>query len=292
MASFTLSTLPMFILMAHFLTPGRFTRDMFGASYRRMGHLRGGIAYAAIAGGVMLSAISGSSTAAAGTLSSAAYPEMDRYGHAKSFSTATLAVVVGTLTIMIPPSLGLILYGVFTETSLGALLMAGILPGVVTALGYVLAINLIVRRNPAVAPRSGTRAPLPRATRNSAMILAIIFCASVFGIFLTMTGVAQNLLRAIQTADIHPYLVLALVIPLLLIPGFFLDQLAVLVLTMPMTFPLLTGFGFDPVWFGVVFVKTSEIGLVSPPMGLNCFAVSSTTGCRCAGCSVASGPSC
>lgn len=336
--SFTLSTLPMFILMAEFLTAGRFTRDMFAASHRWMGHLRGGIAYAAIAGGVMLAAISGSSTAAAGTLSSAAYPEMKRYGYAESFSTATLAVV-GTLAIMIPPSLGLILYGVFTETSVGALLMAGILPGALTALGYVVAINLIVRRNPDAAPRAATPAPmrerlaslktvwpiillmagmltaiysgmitpsevgavgalvalalavgmgrmgwrdffgaLHRATRNSAMILAIIFCASVFGIFLTMTGVTQNLLRYIQMADIPPYAVLGLVILLLLILGFFLDQLAVLVLTLPLTFPLLTGLGFHPVWLGVVFVKTSEIGLVSPPMGLNCFVVSSTTG--------------
>lgn len=336
--SFTLSTLPMFILMAEFLTAGRFTRDMFDASHRWMGHLRGGIAYAAIAGGVMLAAISGSSTAAAGTLSSAAYPEMKRYGYAESFSTATLAVV-GTLAIMIPPSLGLILYGVFTETSVGALLMAGILPGALTALGYVVAINLIVRRNPDAAPRAGAAAPmrerlaslktvwpillllagmltaiysgmitpsevgavgalvalalavgmgrmgwrgffeaLHRATRNSAMILTIIFCASVFGIFLTMTGVTQNLLRYIQMADIPPYAVLGLVILLLLILGFFLDQLAVLVLTLPLTFPLLTGLGFHPVWLGVVFVKTSEIGLVSPPMGLNCFVVSSTTG--------------
>jgi len=337
-ASFTLSTLPMFILMAEFLTAGRFTRDMFEASHRWMGHLRGGIAYAAIAGGVMLAAISGSSTAAAGTLSSAAYPEMKRYGYAESFSTATLAVV-GTLAIMIPPSLGLILYGVFTETSVGALLMAGILPGALTALGYVLAINLIVRRNPDAAPRAREPAPmrerlaslktvwpilllmagmltaiysgmitpsevgavgalvalglavgmgrmgwrgffgaLHRATRNSAMILAIIFCASVFGIFLTMTGVTQNMLRYIQMSDIPPYAVLGLVILLLLVLGFFLDQLAVLVLTLPLTFPLLTGLGFNPVWLGVVFVKTSEIGLVSPPMGLNCFVVSSTTG--------------
>lgn len=336
-ASYTLSTLPMFVLMAEFLTAGRFTRDLFDASHRWLGHVRGGITYAAVAGGVMLSAISGSSTAAAATLSAAAYPEMRRYGYGESFSTGALAVI-GTLAIMIPPSLGLVLYGVFTETSVGALLMAGLLPGALTAFGYVVTINIMVRRNPQIAPAAGEPLPireriaglkvvwpilllmlamltaiysgvvtpteigavgalaalvlavamrrmswrefleaLAAATRNSAMILAIIACAAVFGIFLTMTGVTQNLLMAIQQADIPPYAVLFLVLVLLLVLGFFLDQLAILVLTLPLTFPLLTGLGFDAVWLGVIFVKTSEIGLITPPMGLNAFVVASTT---------------
>jgi tripartite ATP-independent transporter DctM subunit len=336
-ASYTLSTLPMFVLMAEFLTAGRFTRDLFDASHRWLGHVRGGITYAAVAGGVMLSAISGSSTAAAATLSAAAYPEMRRYGYSDSFSTGALAVI-GTLAIMIPPSLGLVLYGVFTETSVGALLMAGLLPGALTAFGYVVTINIMVRRNPQIAPAAGEPLPireriaglkvvwpvlllmlamltaiysgvvtpteigavgalaalvlavamrrmgwrefmeaLAAATRNSAMILAIIACAAVFGIFLTMTGVTQNLLMAIQRADIPPYAVLFLVLVLLLVLGFFLDQLAILVLTLPLTFPLLTDLGFDAVWLGVIFVKTSEIGLITPPMGLNAFVVSSTT---------------
>ena len=336
-ASYTLSTLPMFVLMAEFLTVGRFTRDLFAASHRWLGHVRGGITYAAVAGGVMLSAISGSSTAAAATLSAAAYPEMRRYGYGESFSTGALAVI-GTLAIMIPPSLGLVLYGVFTETSVGALLMAGLLPGAVTALGYILTINFLVRRNPDVAPeaaeplpvreriaglksvwpilllmvgmlaaiysgvitptevgavgalaalvlavamrRMGLRAflsALGAATRNSTMILSIIACAAVFGVFLTMTGVTQNLLLAIEQAKIPPFAVLMLVLALLLVLGFFLDQLAILVLTLPLTYPLLTGLGYDAVWLGVLFVKTSEIGLITPPMGLNAFVVASTT---------------
>ncbi len=338
-ASYTLTTLPMFVLMAEFLTAGRFTRDLFSASDKWLGHLRGGIAYSAVAGGVLLAAISGSSSAAAGTLSSAAYPEMKRLGYDTRFSTAVLAVV-GTLAIMIPPSIGLVFYGIITETSVGKLLVAGFVPGALTAAGYVLSINLLIRRKPEIAPRSAQKAPrseridslksvwpvlglmfaiiiaiytgvitpteigavgalmalllalfmgrvgqpgpaivgaLANATRNSAMILSIIACAAVFGAFITLTGVTQDLLRAIQSAGINRFLVLGAVLLLLLVLGFFLDQIAILVLTMPLVFPLLSGLGFDAVWLGIIFVKTAEIGLITPPMGLNVFIVSSTT---------------
>lgn len=336
-ASYTLTTLPMFILMAEFLTAGRFTRDLFSASDKWLGHLRGGIAYSAVAGGVLLAAISGSSSAAAGTLSSAAYPEMKRLGYDTRFSTAVLAVV-GTLAIMIPPSIGLVFYGIITETSVGKLLVAGFVPGALTAVGYVLSINLLIRRKPEIAPRSAKKAPrseriesilavwpvlglmlviiiaiytgvitpteigavgalmalllalfmgrvgwrgivgaLANATRNSAMILTIIACAAVFGAFITLTGVTQDLLLAIQASGINRFLVLGAVLLLLLILGFFLDQIAILVLTMPLVFPLLSGLGFDAVWLGIIFVKTAEIGLITPPMGLNVFIVSSTT---------------
>lgn len=336
-ASFTLTTLPMFILMAEFLTAGRFTRDLFAASDKWLGHLRGGVAYAAIAGGVLLAAISGSSSAAAGTLSAAAYPEMKRYGYETSFSTAVLAVV-GTLAIMVPPSIGLVFYGIITETSVGKLLVAGFVPGALTAIGYAVSINIQIRRRPEIAPRSPERAPraeriasiravwpvlglmlliivtiysgivtpteigavgalmalvlsvamgrvgvraillaLANATRNSAMILTIIACAAVFGAFITLTGVTQNLLLAIQNSGVSPYTVLFAVLFLLFVLGFFLDQVAILVLTMPLVYPLLSGLGFDAVWLGIIFVKTAEIGLITPPMGLNVFIVSSTT---------------
>ena len=336
-ASFTLTTLPMFILMAEFLTAGRFTRDLFAASDKWMGHLRGGVAYAAIAGGVLLAAISGSSSAAAGTLSAAAYPEMKRYGYETSFSTAVLAVV-GTLAIMVPPSIGLVFYGIITETSVGKLLVAGFVPGALTAVGYAVSINLLIRRRPEIAPHSPARASrkeridsiravwpvlglmfliivtiytgivtpteigavgalmalvlsvvmgrvgiqgiltaLANATRNSAMILTIIACAAVFGAFITLTGVTQDLLMAIENSGVSRFTVLFAVLFLLFVLGFFLDQVAILVLTMPLIFPLLSGLGFDAVWLGIIFVKTAEIGLITPPMGLNVFIVSSTT---------------
>lgn len=336
-SSYTLSTLPMFILMGEFLTSGRFTRDLFNASYKWLGHYRGGLAYAAISGGALLGAVTGSSTAAASTLARAAFPEMKRYNYKETFITGVLATV-GTLAILIPPSIALIIYGILTETPVGALLLAGIVPGLLTALGYAVAIKLRITLTPDAAPSAPARVALRErmaslitiwpvmlligamffgiysgiitvtevgavgalcafliallmgrmnisaiseslvnAARSSSMILCIIAGASVFGIFITISRVPQILLGYVETAGLHPYTVLFIVILFLLVLGFFLDQLAVLILTLPIIFPLLIGVGFDPVWLGVIVIKTVEIGLVTPPMGLNCFVVSSVT---------------
>jgi tripartite ATP-independent transporter DctM subunit len=337
-ASFTLATLPMFVLMAELLTAGRFTSDIFQAFYRWGGHIRGGLAYAVVLGGAMLGAVTGASAAAAGTLAGAAYPEMKKFGYNDSFSTGVIAIS-GTLAIMIPPSMAFIIYGIITETSVGSLLIAGILPGVLTAIGYGVAIKLSILRNATLAPvapnpftmqermesllkvwpvillmtlllvgiysgaatvteigalgaaaalivalvlgrlsRASFVTAVTRATRNSAMILTIIGGASVFGIFMTITGVPQMLMEAVEAAGLNRWVVFTIVVLILLFLGFFLDQLAVMVLTLPIIFPLIIRLGFDPIWFGVVFVKTVEIGLVTPPMGLNCFVVSSVTG--------------
>lgn len=336
-ASFTLSSLPMFILMAEFLRAGRFTADLFNLTYSWVGHLRGGISYAAVGGGVLLAAISGSSTAAASTLAFVAFPEMRRFNYDAGFSAALLAVV-GTLAIMIPPSLGLILYGVYTETSVGRLLVAGLIPGVITALGYVVTIWLLIRRKPDFAPRSATLPPLSdrlssvgracpviallgamlfglysgiitatevgavgacltlltgvlmkrigveafwsacvNATRTSAMVLTIVGFSAVIGVFMALNGTTGAVLTLINEAGLPPLAVLILVLLILIVLGFFLDQLAILILTLPITFPILTGLGYDPVWMGVIFVKTAEIGLITPPMGLNVFVVAGVT---------------
>lgn len=337
-ASYTLSTLPVFILMAEFLTVGNFTRDIFSLAYRMIGHTRGGVTYAAVAGGVVLAAISGSSTAAASTLASAAYPEMKRFNYDSSFSAGALSVI-GTLAIMIPPSLGLVLFGVFTETSVGRLLVAGAIPGILTGVGYILTIWIMVRLKPELAPVAherfswserresvkaiwpvmlllfamvfglysgiitptevgavgallaliiglclrrinlqGIKLALYKASRSSAMILTIVGFAGVFGVFLTMTGLTQELLDLVDTSNFNRWIVLGCVLLILLVLGFFLDQLAILILTLPIAFPLLTSLEFSPVWLGVLFVKTAEIGLVSPPMGMNVFVVSGVTG--------------
>jgi tripartite ATP-independent transporter DctM subunit len=339
-ASFTLSALPMFVLMAEFLTAGKFTRDIFQTFYRWGGHIRGGLAYAVVFGGALLGAVTGASAAAAGTLAGAAYPEMKRYGYDDSFSTGVISIS-GTLAIMIPPSLAFIIFGIITETSVGSLLLAGILPGILTSIGYVIAIRFSLFRKPELAPTApekftlkervdslfqvwpvillmtlllvgiysgaatvteigalGAAAALlvavamrrmsfsdfitamTRGTRNSVMILTIIAGASVFGLFITLTGVPQMMMQAVEAAGLNRWVVFAIVVFILLILGFFLDQLAVMVLTLPIIFPLLMRLGFDPIWFGVVFVKTVEIGLVTPPMGLNCFVVSSVTGVK------------
>lgn len=336
-ASYTLSSVPLFILMAEYLTAGKFTADLFGLAYRFLGHRRGGVAYATVGGGALLAAISGSSTAAASTLSSVAFSEMRRLGYNAKFASALLAVV-GTLAIMIPPSLGLILYGVFTETSVGRLLLAGFLPGALTTLGYVVTIYVMVRVSPDLTPQRV--APFPwrerwlsiyhawpvlilllamvlalytgavtptevaaigallaltigvllkrigwmdfwrssvRAVGASAMVLTIVGFSSAVGVFMALNGTTRQVLEVITEAQLSPGLVVACVLFILLVLGFFLDQLAILILTLPMVFPLLTGLGYDPVWLGIVFVKTAEIGLITPPMGMNAFVVAGTT---------------
>ncbi|MCP1336293.1 TRAP transporter large permease [Futiania mangrovi] len=335
-ASYTLSTLPMFILMAELMGASNITRDLFRATNSWVGHLRGGLAYAAVSGGVLLAAVCGSSSAAAATLSSAIHPEMRRYGYSSSFSTGALAAV-GTLAIMIPPSIALVLYGILTETSVGKLLIAGLIPGLLTAVAFVITIQFVIRMRPDHVAESMPRMPmeervraslpalpmfvlltamivliytgivtptevgalgalcamlialamgrmgrenlsraLVRATRSSAMILGIIAFSAVFAVFLTLSGAPQKTLLLVEAAGLGPFPVLLLVLAVLLVLGVFLDQIAILIITMPLIFPLLTGLGYDPIWLGVIVVKTAEIGLITPPVGLNLFIVSGT----------------
>ncbi|SMF57089.1 TRAP transporter, DctM subunit [Tistlia consotensis] len=335
-ASYTLSTLPMFVLMAELMSASNITRDLFRAANGWLGHLRGGLAYAAVSGGVLLAAVCGSSSAAAATLASAIHPEMRRYGYSASFSAGALAAV-GTLAIMIPPSIALVLYGILTETSVGLLLIAGLLPGLLTALAYIVTIQLIARLRPASVARSQPRVPMAqrlrtslpalpmflllgamitliysgtvtptevgalgalcafaialtlgrlgrrslsdavfRATRSSAMILCIVAFSAVFAVFLTLSGAPQTILALVQGSGLSPVSVLLLVLAVLLVLGIFLDQIAILIITMPLIFPLMTGLGYDPIWLGIIVVKTAEIGLLTPPVGLNLFILSAT----------------
>ncbi|MCI5074143.1 TRAP transporter large permease [Oricola sp.] len=336
-ASFTLTTLPMFVLMAEFLTAGRFTRDIFEAGDKWLRHIRGGMAMAAVGGGTLLAAICGSSSAAAGTLAAAAYPEMKRLGYSDSFATASTAIV-GTLAIMIPPSIGFVFYGILTEVSIGKLFLAGLIPGIITGFTFLIVIYLNVRLRPDSAPsvapappiKERVRALLPiwpilgfmvlmfaglysgavtateigavgaflalvfgvvmrrigwkefygamaASARNSIMIFTIIIGAGIFGLFLTVSGMTQSLLVMVTEAGLNRWTILLIVVAIWLFLGFFLEQFAIQVLTVPVVVPLLMQLGFDPIWIGVLLVKAGEIGVVTPPMGLNVFVVSSVT---------------
>ena len=336
--SYTLTTLPMFVLMAELMTAARVTSDLFRAANSWLGHLRGGLAYAAVSGGVLLAAVCGSSSAAAATLSSSIHPEMRRYGYSDGFSTGAIAAV-GTLAIMIPPSIALVLYAILTETSVGKLLLAGVIPGLLTAVTYAVVIGIILRRSSTavtgaaqeyvpLARRFRTSMPampmfvllvamlvliytgivtptevgalgalsalviavvmgrtsreamvtaLFRATRSSAMIFSIIAFSSVFSVFLTLSGAPQKALILVQSSGLGPTPVLVMVIMIILALGVFLDQIAILIITMPLVFPLMTGLGYDPIWLGIIVVKTAEIGLLTPPVGMNLFIVSAAS---------------
>lgn len=192
-AHFLLSTIPLFILMAELLARGSIVRNLYRACYLWMGHVRGGLALAAIAANVGFAVLSGSSTAAAAAMSRISMPEMRRYGYNDSFALGVIAIG-GTLSILIPPSLPLILYGVMTETSIGKLFLAGVLPGILTAAVYVLTIMLQVRRHPEIAPaterfdRSAKLAALPRVW--PALVLVTLVLGGIYSGAMTATEAA------------------------------------------------------------------------------------------------------
>lgn len=338
-ASFLLSTVPLFILMAELLARGTIVRDLYRACFVWMGHIRGGLALAAIATNVGFAVLSGSSTAAAAAMSRISLPEMRRYGYNESFSLGVVAVG-GTLSIMIPPSLPLILYGVLTETSIGRLFLAGLIPGAMTALAYVVTILVLVRRRPEIAPPARRHdwperwRSLPRVwpavvlvtfvlggiysgaitateaaaigaagafvisiafgglrgkglyeafdatLRTTAMIFAIIIGAMIFGYFLAITQVPQALIEWVGALPLPGWAIILIIIALYLVLGFFIDQIAVIILTLPLVFPLVQSLGYDPIWFGIIVTKTVEMGLVTPPLGMNVFVACGATNAR------------
>lgn len=332
-SSYVFLTIPMFILMAELLSAGGVAQDLLVACNRMLRRLRGGMALATVVAGAVLAAASGSSTASAASITRAAYPVMREAGYAPSFALGTISIA-GTLAIMIPPSVAFVLYGLMTESSIGSLFIAGVLPGLLTAAGYAVTILIVLRLRPQLGPKPELEARLaarsenarvwpvtlliavvigclytgiatpteiaalgaigallitlatrrmdfPRlwdattnTLRTTAMIVTIIFSAHLFGYFISFTKVTDGMLAWITEAGIQPYMVVLLLVGLYLAMGMIMDQAAIIILTAPITAPLVVGLGYDPIWWGVIIIKTAEIGLVSPPMGLNVFVAS------------------
>jgi C4-dicarboxylate transporter, DctM subunit len=336
-AHYTLTTLPMFILMAQFISASQIVDDIFHAAQRWLERLPGGLAIATIFAAAGMAAMSGSSTASAATLSQIAVPQMLKYGYARKVATGVVTVA-GTLAIMIPPSIAFVLYGIITETSIGKLLIAGIIPGILTAAMYCIGILTWNKFSPGVMPPStrlytwrdrwsslrplwafiilsvsvvgsmyiGLATPteasafgafgaliiplalkrmttpafknsVTGAVRTTTMIFTIIIGAMVFGYFLTLTQTTQKLIGFLGSLAVPPTAIMGMVVILYLILGCIMDQVAIQLITLPLTFPLVTGLGYDPIWFGVISTKLAEIGLVTPPVGMNAFVVSATT---------------
>lgn len=343
-ANYVILTIPMFVLISETLAASGIAADLMLACNRLMRRIRGGLAMACVLAGSILAAASGSSTASVATLSRAAFPTMQKLGYDDGLSIATISMA-GTLAIMIPPSIAFVVYGIITEESIGRLFMAGMVPGVVTAVGYILTIMLALRLQPGLAPQiisrakealepvqvladdprgrvwpvvllvvlimgalySGVATPTevgalgalgaivisgmlgrigPRrfvtavanTLRTSAMIVTIIFGALLFGYFMSLTQATDAMLEWIKASGLSPMAVLLLVVAIYLFLGMIMDQFAIIVLTVPISYALVTGLGFDGIWFGVLIVKTAEIGLVTPPLGLNIFIASAITG--------------
>lgn len=339
-ADFLLTTIPMFILMAELLSSSRIASDVFRAGYYWVGHLRGGLAVATTLASGVFAALSGSSPAAAATMSAIAVPEMRKYGYADRLSLGVVASA-GTLAVMIPPSIILILYGVLTETSIGRLFVAGFIPGLMTAVAYVVAIQLWVRFTPNIAPsipqkfsraermsvlrpvgpalllivlvlggiysglvtpteagalgafgalmtgmafsglrRQGIVAALRRTTRTTAMIFTIVIAASLCSYYLTLSQAPQELIMWVEAQGFDSFAVLMAILLIYLILGAFLDPISILILTLPLVFPLVMSLGYDAIWFGIVATKMVEIGLVTPPVGINVFVAAGAVGAK------------
>jgi tripartite ATP-independent transporter DctM subunit len=337
-ANYTLTTVPMFILMAQLVSVSGIVSEVFTAARLWLERLPGGLAIASVLASAGMGAMSGSSTASAAAMASITVPEMIKHGYNASVAAGVISVA-GTLAIMIPPSIGLVLYGIITENSIGKLLIAGIIPGLMTATTYCLGIITWNRLKPGIMPATTNRytwgqrfialRPLwafiilallvigsmylgwatptesaaigafgaltlslfrrrlgwkefqqavVRTIEITAMIFMIIIGAMIFGYFLTLTQTTQKMIVVIAGLHFPPWLVLGLILVLLISLGCMLDQLAIMLITLPLIYPLVINLGYDPIWFGVICMKVGEIGLVTPPVGMNAYVVSASTG--------------
>jgi C4-dicarboxylate transporter, DctM subunit len=328
------AVVPLFLLMGSFATTSGMSRELFRAANAYLGHLRGGLGIATIAACGGFAAICGSSVATAATFSRVAYPEMRRYNYPESFATGVIAAG-GTLGIMIPPSTVLAVYGIITEQDIGKLFIAGVIPGIIAVIMYMLTITAIGQLRPGFLP-AGTPAPwhermaslrdiwatlllflfviggiygglftpteaagmgaagafiigivrrrlgrteilqsLLEATRTTAAVFTVLIGALLFGYFLTITQVPQKVTEFLVGLGIGRYGVLALIMIMYLVLGCLMDALAMIILTVPIVFPVIKELGFDPIWFGVIIVMVAELGLIHPPVGMNIFVIKS-----------------
>ena len=335
-ADYILTVIPMFILLAEIASRSGIAKELFNLANKWIGHLPGGVGIATIMATAAFGAMAGTSSAAAAAFSRIAIPEMLRLGY-KDYIAAGVVAASGTFAIMIPPSLTLVVYGMLTENSIGKLLVAGIIPGLLTAFSYAVGMFLIAKFVPGAVKDtqpfswrerltglynlfplvilvfiimgglySGIATPtevgslgafaaigisifmrriksrevidsLKQTVIIATMIFTIIIGAMIFGYFMTLTQLPQRLILAISSAGMSRWSVIAILVVVYLGLGCFFDQLAILLLTIPLTYPLIISLGFDAIWFGIVFTKLTEMGLVSPPLGLNCYVVSGTT---------------
>ncbi|MET0506563.1 MAG: TRAP transporter large permease [Burkholderiaceae bacterium] len=333
-ASYTLSVVPLFILMGNFVTRAGMSQELYRLAYSFFGHLRGGLAMSTIAACAGFGAICGSSIATAATMARVSMPEMRRFHYEDGFAAGTIAAG-GTLGILIPPSVIMVIYGLMTETSIGALFAAGFIPGILATFLYMLAAAIQTARNPALGP-PGERSPwserldalkamwavillfvlviggmyggfftptegagigafggfmfalfrgtltwaslfaiLSETAQTTSMLFLIVIGASIFSSFVNFTTLPGDLQMFVKQFNITPIMVIIVICVIYVVLGSAMEELSMMLLTVPIFFPLVVGLGFDPVWFGILVVCVIEIGMISPPVGMNVFVLSS-----------------
>jgi C4-dicarboxylate transporter DctM subunit len=333
-AKYTLSVVPLFVLMGNFVTRAGMSRELYEAAYAFLGHRRAGLSMSTILACAGFGAICGSSIATTATMARVSMPEMRRFNYEPSFAAGSICAG-GTLGILIPPSVILVIYGIMTEQSIGALFAAGIVPGLIATLFYVVAALLIAARHPHYGP-PGERSDWPRrwralrsvwgvlalfalvmggmyggvftpteaagvgatggflfalirgrlswqalldtlveSARTTAMLFTIVIGAGVFANFLNFTSMPQDLLDFVTSFNVQPLVVIIVICLIYVILGTAMETLSMILLTVPIFFPLVQHLGFDPIWFGVLIVCVAEISMITPPVGMNIFVLSS-----------------
>jgi C4-dicarboxylate transporter DctM subunit len=332
--NFDFSVLPLFILMGAFVHRANVSQELYDAANSWLGHRRGGLAMATVVACGGFATISGSSLATAATMTSVAMPPMRRYGYNAGLATGTIAAG-GTLGILIPPSVPMVIYGILTETDIGKLFVAGIVPGALMIGLYCASIAALTVFRPTWGPRA-PRVPLRErwpylaqvwpvvalfvlviggiygglftpteaaaigafgallfvvwrrrltwpvlidslveSARTTGTIFAVGFGALIFSNFVNIAGLPRDLVQFISWANVPPIGVILLICLIYLVLGCVLDSLAMILLTVPVFFPIIVSLGLDPIWFGIIVIIVVEIGLITPPIGLNVFVVKS-----------------
>ncbi|MBW2031575.1 MAG: TRAP transporter large permease [Deltaproteobacteria bacterium] len=336
-AKYGFSVVPLFILMGNFCFHAGVSRDLYYTVNRWIGHFRGGLAMATVGACAGFAAVSGSSLATAATMGTVALPEMKKYKYSPELATGSISAG-GTLGILIPPSVVLVIYGILTEQSIAALFLAGFIPGILEAIFYIIAISIVCRINPQAGPAgpkssfsakiislkdtwpiltlfiiviggiyAGIFSPteaagigaffaliiaivkraldprsffasLEETMKSTAMIFTILIGAMVLGYFMTATRLPFELANVVSGLEVNRYIIFSLILIVYIILGCIMIPMAMVILTIPIVFPLVVAQGFDPIWFGIITVRIFEIAQITPPVGMNVFVISGVAG--------------
>lgn len=335
-AWYPVTAIPLFILMGAVLSHTGVSGDLYETAYKWIGRMRGGLAMATVLASAAFAAICGSSTATAATMGKVGFPEMEKYNYDIKLATGTIAAG-GTMGILIPPSMGFILYGILNQVSIGKLFMAGIIPGFLEAVFYMATIWILCKWNPAMGPPgqkttfkekllslrktwamvllfllvmggiymgiftpteagaagafgailitfigrrlkwSSFKGAIVESAQTTSMIMFMIVGAYILLRFLTITDLPGVLGQFLSGLPVSRMWILMGIILLYIFLGCFLDIFAAIILTSPVIFPAVQALGFDAIWFGVIVVRVMEIGMITPPIGLNVFVLSAVT---------------
>jgi tripartite ATP-independent transporter DctM subunit len=335
--SYELITIPMFLLMAEMVLLSGIADDLFKTAAAWFGRIPGGLGIATTLAGAGFGAICGTSTASAATLSATSLPSMIKQGYEPKMAAGVVAIS-GTLAMLLPTSVALIIFALLAEVNVAKLLISGIIPAIVVTITIIATILFLVWQDPSRAPPAppvplreklillkgvgpmillfavvtgaiftGFATPteasavgalgafimallrakpsirqlmhgFERAAIGSCMIAMILMGASIFGYFFTLSHITQDLVSWVGALHVSRWVIIVLILAMYIVLGSFMDQVAILVLTVPIVLPLVKSLGFDPIWFGVVKIVTAEVGMITPPIGLNCFIVARYSG--------------